>query len=323
MKRAGYVGGAFLAIGVACLLSMGGLPASALSLSTTLTPKSEGRVATAADLAAARAEWEQSAHSDTYDQGQGANTTCARCKSPKNWVPDAVAAQAALDCGSCKRVPGEARPDLIEGSPVSQSDWQDISCEICHQPAGDSFLTSIAHWNNELGQYEAVSSAAALCALCHKGEHGFHVVEEQNESVAHAGWECTVCHGPHGAKSDCSDCHDPTTGSAREDHARHQQVNCTACHDAAGLPIWLDTDPGSKHHGTYIPVRFAHTLTSWPSHNQQREVACVRCHHPREDSLGVLSQNLTCEACHPNGAVWYWCPVFTRDSPPSPNYPGD
>ena len=71
-----------------------------------------GRVATAAEVEKARNEWNQSAHANTYDDGMGANATCARCKSPRNWQTDAVAAQQALDCSACKRVPGAPRPDL-------------------------------------------------------------------------------------------------------------------------------------------------------------------------------------------------------------------
>jgi hypothetical protein len=316
MKRLWWIGIAGLALGLACWMSAGGAPAKALSPTATPGPLSEGRIATAEELAAAEAEWASSAHAETYDQGMGANTTCARCKSPRNWIADPIAAVAALDCGSCKRIPGEPRPDLEAGAPVAESDWQGITCDICHQPAGDSFLTSIAYWNNELGEYEAVASETELCARCHKEAHGFQVLEEQSESTAHRGWACSACHGPHGERSACTDCHDPYAGAASEDHARHEQVNCTACHDAGELPIWLDSNPTSRYAGTYITYRIAHAARSWPSHNQQRPVACVRCHHPQEGSLGAVAQESSCESCHPNGAVWYWCPSFTRD--PSP-----
>lgn len=321
MKRLFWIGIAGLALGLACWVSAGSMPANALSPTVTPAPLLERQIATAEELAGAEAEWANSAHADSYDQGMGANTTCARCKSPKNWVADPIAAQAALDCASCKRVPGEPRPNLDAGVPVAESDWQNISCDVCHQPAGDSFLTSIAYWNNELGQYEAVASETALCARCHKGEHGFQVVEEQSQSTAHSGWECSACHGPHGTRSACTDCHDPFAGDASEDHARHEQVNCTACHDAGNLPVWLASDPSSRHAGTYITVRSAHAPSSWPSHNQQRPVACVRCHHPREGSLGAVSQESSCESCHSGGAVWYWCPLFPRDAPPYPDAP--
>ena len=99
---------------------------------TTPTPKPTPHVATAEELATARSQWQLSAHADTYDNGMGANTTCARCKSPLNWDPGAPAAEVALDCASCKRIPGQQRPELIAGLRVPLENWLDIGCEICY-----------------------------------------------------------------------------------------------------------------------------------------------------------------------------------------------
>ena len=82
-----------------------------------LTPTPTGRVATLAELAQARLEWSKSAHADTYDQGMGANTTCARCKSPRNWDENIPAVAQSLDCAACKREPGAPRPELESGVP--------------------------------------------------------------------------------------------------------------------------------------------------------------------------------------------------------------
>jgi hypothetical protein len=299
------------------LISARGIFAAPPSQSLAPLPSPSARVASAAELDAAEAEWIQSAHAETYDAGQGANTTCARCKSPLNWEPDVQAAQAALDCGACKRVPGAPRPDLEQGVPVPESEWRNITCDICHEPVGDSYLTSLAFWNNELQQYEAAPDVTALCARCHEGRHGFQVVEEQEVSLAHTGWECTACHGAHGAPSACTDCHDPTQGAGSSDHLLHPQVNCTACHDAGELTIWLDTEPASRHYATYVPERLAHALTSWPSHNLQLKVRCERCHHPQDDQQGTVAQNTSCSACHPDGAVLFWCPKLPRDADPT------
>lgn len=278
------------------------------------------QVATPEELIAAQAEWELSAHADTFDNGMGANTTCARCKSPKNWDPSQdLAAQEALDCGSCKRIPGEARPELESGIPVKQEDWQNIQCDICHIPVGDSYSTSIAFWDQASRVYVSVQNTHELCAKCHEGQHGFEVVEEQIESPAHQAWDCTLCHGAHGAASACTDCHDPMIGSGAFEHARHPSVNCTACHDRGGLSIWLENDPESKFFDTYITRRFAHTLTSWPSHNLAVEVSCVRCHHPKDFDSPVLVQEIGCQECHPDGAVLFWCINFPRDPEPNPS----
>jgi hypothetical protein len=281
-------------------------------------PTPTGRPATPAEQQRAWAEWAQSAHADTFDNGQGANTTCARCKSPKNWDPTATtAAEQALNCAACKRIPGAARPELEGGVPVAQQDWQSIGCDICHQPVGDSYSTSIAYWNQASGRYEPVRDTLELCAKCHEGRHGFEVVEEQMASKAHQGWACTQCHGAHTLVSRCTSCHDPSVGAGAAEHATHTKVNCTACHDAGGLSIWRDADASSRHYGFYVPVRFAHTLTSWPSHNLQREVRCERCHHPEGAQRAVIASRVSCETCHPNGAVLFWCEYFPRNADPT------
>lgn len=295
-----------------------GLPRGNSTLALQPTPT--GRIAGAEELATAQASWEQSAHSDTYDNGQGANTTCARCKSPLNWdASQDIAAQEALDCYSCKRVPGAPRPELPSGVAVPQAQWHNITCDICHIPAGDSYYTGLAFWNQATGQYESVESEAELCSHCHEGRHGFEVIEEQQNSTAHRGWDCTTCHGSHGASAACTDCHDVESGSGSLEHGRHPSVNCTGCHDAGDLSIWHDTERQSPHYGEYVPRRFAHTLTSWPSHNLTRKVDCQRCHHPQGLEMTAVVPYIACDACHEheNGAVWVWCTYFERNPNPS------
>ncbi len=280
-------------------------------------PTPTGHVATEDELAQARAEWKQSAHSDTYDGGLGANTTCARCKSPQNWDPAAPAVHEAQNCAACKRVPGAPRPDLPTGVPVPKDEWKDITCDICHRRIADSYSTAIAFWNQATGEYMPVEDESELCAKCHEERHGFHVIEEQETSPAHTGWACSRCHGTHGTAASCNNCHDPTRGKGATSHAMHPQVNCTACHDAGHLSIWRDTNPDSRHFGQYIPVRFAHTITSWPSHNLQVAVKCERCHHPRGEQLPAIAPTVSCQGCHPRGAVLEWCSNFPRDRNPN------
>ncbi|MEJ2013352.1 MAG: hypothetical protein P8X64_14145 [Anaerolineales bacterium] len=284
------------------------------NLDATPTPA----VASPEQLAAAEADWLESSHSDTYDMGVGANTTCARCKSPTNWDPQAPGAELSLDCYSCKHVPGEPRPELVGGDPVPQADWNNITCEICHEPVGDSYSTGIAFWDQLSETYQPVESVMELCAHCHEGQHGFKVIEEQRESPIHTGWECTDCHGAHGSPSSCTDCHDPEQGPGATEHARHPDVNCTACHDAGGLTIHRESDPSSKYYGIYIPVRFAHSLTSWPSHDLTTEIECIRCHHPGPTGKSPVDVSTGCSACHPDGAMWIWCSNFIRDQNPVP-----
>jgi hypothetical protein len=283
------------------------------------TPTPTGHTATDAELAAAQAEWRQSAHADTFDNGLGADTTCARCKSPLNWDPtQELAAQQALDCGSCKRTPGEERPILSAGIQVAKAEWRNISCEVCHIPVGDSFDTGLAFWNQRSGRYDAVETVTELCARCHEGRHGFEVLAEQEASQVHEEMTCTDCHGSHGTPSSCTDCHDPLDGSGSFEHERHPGVNCTACHDAGNLSIWQDPDADSPHYGEYVTRRFAHTLTSWPSHNLSSAVKCQRCHHPVGDKGAAIVASVGCYQCHEHayGAVSEWCIFFERDANP-------
>jgi hypothetical protein len=275
-----------------------------------------GRIATEDEFKAAEAEWLLSSHSDTYDDGIGSNTTCARCKSPMNYDPNAESMMASLDCYSCKRVSGEERPLLEGGKRVSEQDWKDITCNICHIPVGNSVTVEIVFWNQANQGYEAVDSVMELCAKCHEGVHGFEVVKEQRVSPAHTGWQCTACHGAHGSPSTCEDCHDPFDSTGSFEHKRHQTVNCTACHDAGYLTIMQDKDPTSKHFGEFIPVRFSHALSSWPSHNLSTEITCERCHHPTMDGDPAVDPSTPCQGCHPNGAMWIWCTNSDRDPDP-------
>src|SRR3972149_3613176 len=283
----------------------------------TPTPPTDSLIATESELQEAYASWSLSKHADTYDDGIGANTNCARCKSPTNWDPHNSVQDAALDCYSCKRIPGEPRPELEGSEPVAQTDWMNIGCSVCHRPVGDSFEAEPSFWDQEHQQYESIDHVNELCAKCHEGLHGFDVIQEQEISVAHLGWECTKCHGPHGEPSHCTDCHDPQDSPGAAEHARHPTTNCTACHDAGKLAIYKDPNPLSKYFGITIPVKFAHTITSWPSHNITKDVVCVRCHHPGGLEQPVVAQGVSCLACHPDGAVLFWCEQFPRDGDPN------
>ncbi|MBI5880364.1 MAG: hypothetical protein HZB53_22155 [Chloroflexi bacterium] len=295
-------------------------PLRAPAAQSTPAPTPPTRIATAAELAHARVQWQHSAHAETFDKGMGANTTCARCKSPLNWDPvGSAATQAqALNCGACKRTPGAPRPELTGGTAVAESDWKQIGCAICHKPAGDSFETTIAFWDQAREQYLPMATTSELCAECHEGQHGFQVMDEQAASPAHRGWSCVRCHGSHGDQAvKCTDCHDPSKGKGVADHARHRQVNCSACHDAGGLSIWHETDPDSKHYGEVITLRFAHALTSWTSHDITLAVRCERCHHPANESVAPVADSTSCTVCHPDGAALTWCRKFERN--PDPN----
>jgi hypothetical protein len=313
-----------------------GEPMAALSSPNAAATPAVLATASPAQIATAQAVWAASRHADTYDKGMGANTTCSSCKSPANWDPTAIEAEAAAhDCASCKREPGQPRPLLANGVEVARAEWKSINCAVCHQPVGNSYATGISFWNQAQGAYQPVANSTELCAKCHEGRHGFEVVWEQTNSPAHKGWECTRCHGSHGSPVKCSDCHDTTKGPAAAMHAQHttSAINCTACHDGGALPLWQDPNQDSRHFGEIAPERFGHALRSWPSHNIKTAVDCRRCHHPRGEVMpklpagavpvspvvqAALAPNIGCgvAGCHTSGATFQWCPVFPRDPTP-------
>ncbi len=323
-RRSMFVFVASVFVIVLSALASGGIvsatppPAAVTLAAPTAAPTRAPHVATTEELRTAQAQWMRARHANTFDNGMGANTTCAQCKSPHNWDPNAPAAEAAHDCSLCKREPGKPRPQLQGGVPVAQTEWKSIACDVCHQPVGNSYSTALAFWNQSAQQYESVSSSNALCEKCHTGAHGFEVIYEQSASPAHRGWECTRCHGSHNTPVKCTDCHDPTQGRGVAAHAQHSNVGCTTCHDAGGLTIWQDPYPESRFYQTYMPQRMAHDLRSWPSHNLQTTVDCRRCHHPQGTLQTTVASQVRCDnqACHPEGAVFNWCPVFPRGEVP-------
>ena len=302
---------------------VGVVAASPSLLAPTPQPTVTPRVATPAELQTALARWAVTRHANTFDAGTGANTTCALCKSPRNYDPDAFAKLAAEDCAACKREPGQPRPDLSGSVPVARADWKSIGCDVCHQPVGDSYSTALSYWNPELGAYESVKNSTALCAKCHAEQHGFGVIWEQSVSPAHNGWECTRCHGPHNAPVKCTDCHDPNTGRGAAAHQQHLNVDCTACHEAGKSVIWQDPYPNSPFYQRFYPLRTAHAMRSWPSHNLQTAVDCKYCHHPQGAQQTTVASMVKCQnsACHPDGASFDWCPAFLRGDAPRVSSP--
>lgn len=273
-------------------------------------------VATLAEVQTATAQWSVSRHANTFDAGTGANSTCALCKSPRNFDPDAFAKLAAEDCSACKRELGQPRPDLSGGVPVAQAEWKNIGCDVCHQAVGNSYSTALAFWNPELGAYESIKTSNELCGKCHAEQHGFGVIWEQSVSAAHKGWECTRCHGSHNAQVQCIDCHDANSGRGATAHQQHSSVDCTACHDAMKSVIWQDPYPNSRFYQRYYPQRTAHALRSWPSHNLQTAVECTYCHHPQDAQMKIVADQVKCPACHADGATFYWCPAIQRSDAP-------
>jgi len=122
-------------------------------------------------------QWEESAHGNSYDNGSGANTYCASCKSPM------VA------------VPGAERP----GVPIDQAVWQDVTCSACHPPHDLR-----VQWGTPIGTYDVANAewspvydSNELCVFCHTGSHHARDFKGFGQSMYDKqGVKCNDCHMP-------------------------------------------------------------------------------------------------------------------------------
>lgn len=224
------------------------------------------------DPAAIKVEWRSSPHAHTFVLDEtGQNNSCARCHAPVNWSPSM--AELPESCFACKF-------ELKDPDPLVPEDvWADISCNVCHKVDKKGYVQPEYAWLEiaPLEEYTDVASPTELCLKCHAPvdlpDHASVTVRG-----AHAGYDCTRCHSPHSTTASCaaSGCHDDAAIPGHD--AFHQQVSCSACHDAGGMEVDIDVETGKWF--TYLPSsaetnggHFAFT-----SHNMTAEVDCSRCH---------------------------------------------
>ena len=276
-------------------------------------------------------KWEGSEHADTYIEGNGDNTYCARCHSPNNWNYSATVASNEL---------------------ILEEDWSNIGCDSCHQMdgriAGEQY-----YWHDTITvYYEVVSSTTALCQECHLiGGEVPHSHLEMGDEV-HQDFTCTDCHDAHDPYASCGDCHSDilearsmpaqqhvnlsdqaqclachpigmdahsmeTQRSGETDclvcHANfanvssddlppvyhtstHIDVPCSVCHDASGLAV--DLVEGLQIFATYRTYERSGSVveTEYKSHDLTTAVDCTRCHYknnPWDLSESVLESDMT------------------------------
>ncbi|MCJ7434981.1 MAG: hypothetical protein MUO77_15980 [Anaerolineales bacterium] len=259
--------------------------------------------------------WSTSAHANTYDLAKGPNTYCAKCHSPFNWDPQAKIGDSP-NCVSCK-MSTEKLPRVSEQNPmVSAAEWQNITCDTCHETTGVDVSSSIAWWDQETGQYDQIANSTDLCNQCHRDTEVLRHQIDLKDS-AHAGFECVDCHDAHSTAASCSNagCHEnirpksvlppatpmggqhPNTGSAfcggpschpvatqaaLSNHTIHGSVHgivsCTACHDAGGMQVGPSEELGAWVTFRTMEIDGVINTTPYDSHHIQVEVDCTRCH---------------------------------------------
>lgn len=247
-------------------------PATAPSpVPATPTPAPEQRLA--------REAWQKSPHANTYDEGKGPNTYCARCHSPLNWDPKAVV-DPAPNCVSCKFAFDPQMRVATGNPPVAREAWRDIGCEICHV-VKDGAASATPTWlDTRTGYHETVADSTELCAKCHTDtatiRHARDLGMETHEQFA-----CTACHDAHSTAASCAaaGCHPATAGSAPGHDSAHAKVTCGACHDAAKLEAGPLPDGSAWVTFRTTELLGRKTKTAYASHNLQRAVDCARCHY--------------------------------------------
>lgn len=123
-------------------------------------------------------QWNTSEHGNSYDEGSGANTYCARCKAPLNADPLATYRNNKL---------------------IPVEEWKDVTCSACHPPHDKrvEWGTPIGIYNISTQDWTPVYNPNELCVNCHTGSnhakdfHGFGQAMYDKKEV-----QCNDCHMP-------------------------------------------------------------------------------------------------------------------------------
>lgn len=237
-------------------------------------------------LDAAQQEWQNSAHADAFVvDDKGVNNPCARCHSPKNWMPSLD--DIPESCQACKF-------ELAPPPPfIAESAWENVSCAMCHQADKKGNVQPEVSWLEipQLGEYASVETHSDLCLKCHDTEgvadHGQVLV-----GSGHEGMQCTECHSPHSTTATCvtGDCHSDVLSDTDEIPGHdedHKDVSCAACHDTAGWEVgphpetgvWVTYSPWSLIVKAGEEDTVSQTgIVPFSSHDLGLEVNCGRCH---------------------------------------------
>ncbi|MBI5880363.1 MAG: hypothetical protein HZB53_22150 [Chloroflexi bacterium] len=226
----------------------------------------------------AREAWQGSPHANTYDEGKGPNTYCARCHSPLNWDPAAVV-DAAPNCVSCKFA-FDPQLRIAKGNPpVAKEAWKNIGCEVCHRVTNGVASGTPTWLDTRTGYHETVASSTDLCAKCHTDTATIRHARDIG-TQAHRTFACTDCHDAHSTVANCtaSGCHDAMPGTIRGHDSAHAKVNCVACHDAAKMEVGPAAEGGAWATFRTTELLGRKTRAAYQSHNVQKAVDCARCH---------------------------------------------
>ena len=241
---------------------------------------------------AAQQEWQISAHASTFVlDNEGANNSCARCHSPKNWMPSLD--DIPESCQACKF-------ELAPPPPlIAESEWLHVSCVMCHQADKKGNIQPEISWLEipALDEYVEVDSPSELCIKCHDtegiAEHG-----QVQVGSGHEDMQCLECHSPHSTTATCvtGDCHASVLSAEDQIPGHdedHKDVSCAACHDSAGWEVGPHPETGIWV--TYSPWTYVVKVGEEDSIQQTGTVPFS------SHDLGLA---VNCEQCHFSGNPW-------------------
>jgi hypothetical protein len=191
----------------------------------------------------------------------------------------------ARECFSCH----EMRAKLADFDPARDPHRQ--TCGMCHNP------------HAQTRPADALKSCAS--AGCHAGwrDEPFHT-GAPHRKVAQ---QCTLCHQPHGAKVDASDCAGCHAAVKDRSHGRVSPPQAFDTTRALRRVSWIDThEPEPRGKGDANPPRAAPVprsllpapVDSFP-HDRHKQLACLTCHvTTRSNARLTFEPPRGCQICH-------------------------
>ncbi|MBW1646432.1 MAG: cytochrome C [Deltaproteobacteria bacterium] len=187
---------------------------------------------------------------------------CGRCHQQQPHGPEFAACRRCHDPHAPKNIPFA----VIAGKSRGQGGREVTACERCHRQEAAEMAAKPCKHNEEVG-----------CTGCHADRHGVkpscldchepHVAGQQYR-------DCLVCHRPHSAgdilpypentgNEVCGSCHQEIAAHLRQNHTRHSELTCAACH---------------RRHGQVPDCRQCHGQQPHDPAMLRKFPDCLQCH---------------------------------------------
>lgn len=242
-------------------------------------------------------------HAQTAHRFAPADSTCGQAGCHVSGDIDielaAMREQTDLHCATCHQfavdVPALATTDSARGTLTPRFE----QCTSCH-----AMRRVLAEFDPERDPH------SGTCGMCHN-PHEQTVAGDASESCTssgcHADWrvvdfhtganhrdvarDCLVCHEPHAARVDASDC----TGCHAEVRERTPRLTPPMPFDTAAS--LRRTSAGGTVAASFLAAALQQDTERF-SHSRHRELACLVCHQTRGDARLTFEAPRGCQICH-------------------------